>query len=275
MPLSLRKMQSAYLLSVIFLFTYQTASWACEVLPANAGPAARTVEDIALDDGQRQRLLITDPSIRLGTVILFPGGAGDVGVKRDASVRHDKNYVLRSEPIWSACGYTTIVPDTIDRANLRGMRSAPSYANVIDRIVAFANKRDGKPIFLLGTSQGAIAAANGAANAQPGSIAGVVLSESVSVKGGSGETVFDAGLDKIDVPALIVANADDKCFVAPPTAAKKIADVFHARTDVTVLRVSGGKTRSSDDCGSLTPHGYFGIEDSVTNSIIDWMDSKR
>ncbi|WP_156370221.1 hypothetical protein [Novosphingobium sp. Leaf2] len=62
------------------------------------------------------------------------------------------------------------------------------------------------PVILLGTSQGAIAAMNGAAHAAPASINGVVLSESVSVMGGSGETVFDADPDKVRVPALVVAS---------------------------------------------------------------------
>lgn len=127
------------------------------------------------------------------------------------------------------------------------------------------------PVFLLGTSQGSIAAMNGAAHAPPGSIAGVVLTESVSVMGGSGETVFDAHPEQVRVPALVVANRDDRCAVAPPQAAPRIAAVMKESREVRVLMVSGGVTRSKKDCGSLTPHGYYGIEAQVVKGISNWM----
>nr|WP_206364850.1 hypothetical protein [Sphingomonas populi] len=129
------------------------------------------------------------------------------------------------------------------------------------------------PVFLPGTSQGSIAAMNGAAHAPAGSIAGVVLTESVSVMGGSGETVFDASPERVRVPALIVANRDDRCDVAPPGAAPKIAAAMTASRDVRVLMVAGGVTRSAKDCGSLTPHGYYGIEDVVVGKISGWMEA--
>lgn len=126
-------------------------------------------------------------------------------------------------------------------------------------------------MFLLGTSQGSIAAMNGAAHAAPGAIAGVVLTESVSVMGGSGETVFDADPQQVRAPALVVANRDDRCDVAPPQAAPRIAAAMTGSRNVRVLMVSGGVTRSRKDCGSLTPHGYYGIEERVVNAISLWM----
>ncbi|GAO00235.1 hypothetical protein Gxy13693_042_069 [Komagataeibacter xylinus NBRC 13693] len=140
-------------------------------------------------------------------------------------------------------------------------------------LVALARQQGSGPVFLLGTSQGTIAAVNGAAHAPAGSIAGVVLTESVSVMGGSRETVFSASPQDIGVPVLVVANRDDRCNVAPPTAARQIAAAMTASRDVQVLMVAGGITRSKRECGSLTPHGYFGIEDQVINAICNWLDT--
>lgn len=39
------------------------------------------------------------------------------------------------------------------------------------------------------------------------------------------------------------------------------------------MTVSGGITRSSKDCGSLTPHGYYGIESQVVSLIGSWMEN--
>lgn len=203
---------------------------------------------------------------------MLPGGAGDVGLERDGDVRHDDNFVVRTRALWVQQGYAVVIPDTIDGANLRGLRSSPAYARLVNGLVAFAHRQTPGPVFLLGTSQGSIAAMNGAAHAAPGSIAGVVLTESVSVMGGSGETVFSADPQRVGAPALVVANRDDRCNVAPPEAASRIAAAMTASRDVHVLMVAGGTTRSRKDCGSLTPHGYFGIENQVVVAISRWMD---
>lgn len=206
---------------------------------------------------------------------MLPGGAGDVGLARNGDIGHGDNFVVRTRALWNKQGYAVLIPDTIDDANLRGARSSAAYARVVGELVAFAHAQGSAPVFLLGTSQGSIAAMNGAAHAQPGALAGVVLTESVSVMGGSGETVFMAHPERVQVPALVVANSDDRCDVAPPQAAAQIAAAMTASRDVRVLTVSGGLTRSKKDCGSLTPHGYFGIEDRVVDAIAGWMNAHR
>jgi hypothetical protein len=242
-----------------------------------AAPAAggERVVDLPLGGGDHQRVLLSAPARPQGIIVMFPGGAGDVGLTRDGDIRHDDNFVVRTRAAWNARGYAVLIPDTIDRANLRGLRSSPAYAQLTRDLVGFAHRQIPGPVFLLGTSQGSIAAMNGAAHAAPGSIAGVVLTESVSVMGGSGETVFDAAPQQVRVPALVVANRDDRCNVAPPQDAPRIAAAMTASRDVRVMTVSGGITRSSKDCGSLTPHGYFGIEDKVIAGIARWMDGHR
>jgi len=99
-----------------------------------------------------------------------------------------------------------------------------------------------------------------------------VLTESVSRPSISGETVFDASPDRVIVPALIVANRTSACRVAPAEDAPRIAAAMGRAPEVTVLYVQGGVTRSSD-CGSESPHGYFGIENEVVGKIVTWLDA--
>ncbi|MBF7015699.1 alpha/beta hydrolase [Novosphingobium sp. HR1a] len=204
---------------------------------------------------------------------MLPGGAGNVGIERDGDLKRDHNFVIRTRAAWNARGYAVLIPDTIADQNLRGVRSSPSYGQLVEDLVRFAHGQVRAPVFLLGTSQGSIAAMNGAAHATPGSINGVVLTESVSVMGGSGETVLDADPGRVRVPALVVANRDDHCNVAPPANAPKIGAAMTASPDVRVLLVSGGIDRDGNDCGSLSPHGYYGIEPKVVGDIADWMDA--
>ena len=202
---------------------------------------------------------------------MLPGGAGDIGLEKDGNLEHGHNFVVRTRGLWNRQGYAVFIPDTINHANLRGERSSPAYAHLVEALVTFAHEQGTGPVFLLGTSQGSIAAVNGAAHARPGSIAGIVLTESVSVMGGSGETVFSAEPQQVRVPVLVVANQDDTCTVAPPQNAQKIAESMTARQDVHVLMVSGGIARARKDCGSLSPMGYFGMEDQVVANISAWL----
>jgi hypothetical protein len=233
-------------------------------------PTERLI-DLPLPDRDQQRVLFVSPQKPKAVIVMLPGGSGNVGLTPDGDIRHDNNFVVRTRGLWVAQGYAVLIPDTIDHDNLRGERSSPEYARVVDSLIGFAHDQATAPVFLLGTSQGSIAAMNGAAHARPGTLAGLILTESVSVMGGSHETVFDADPQHVRVPALVVANQDDRCDVAPPDMAPEIASAMRQAPDVKVETVSGGVSRSSKDCGSLTPHGYYGIEDQVVNLISDWM----
>ncbi len=239
---------------------------------AAALPDERVI-DIPLPSGGDQRVLFATPPKPKAVIVMLPGGAGDIGLTRRGAIRHHENFVVRTRALWVARGFAVLIPDTIDRTNLRGLRSSPRYARVVETLISFAHDQTAAPVFLLGTSQGSIAAMNGAAHAPSGTLAGLVLTESVSVLGGSHETVFDADPQGVRVPALVVANQDDQCDVAPPAMAPKIAAAISNGPDVKVVTVAGGVFRSSRDCGSLTPHGYYGIEDQVVTIISDWMQA--
>lgn len=238
-----------------------------------AQPVQNTVVDLTPTDGPAQRALVSVPNGARGMIVMLPGGSGDIGIGRDGGIAHGDNFTVRTRALWAAKGYGVVIPDAIGDTSQRGLRRSPAYAAMVARMVTLAHRQAPGPVFLLGTSQGSIAAMNGAAHAASGSIAGVVLTESVSVLGGSHETVFDADPAAVTVPALVVANRDDRCTVAPPADAPRIAAAMTHSLDVKVLTVSGGVTRSDKDCGSLTPHGYYGIEDKVVDAIAKWMDA--
>jgi hypothetical protein len=235
-------------------------------------PDTRVVE-LLPEDGGHQRILVFGPSKPEKAIVMLPGGSGAVGISRDGGLKHNHNFVVRTRAAWAALGYLVIIPDTIDRKNLRGLRSSPRYAVVVDALLGFAKDQTSGPVFLLGTSQGSIAAVNGAAHARPGLLSGVVLTESVSILGHSGETVFDAHPSDVRVPALVVANRQDACNVAPPSEAPAIAKALSGSSDVQVQYVDGGLNRSRNPCGSLSPHGYYGIETQVVDLISRWMSA--
>ncbi len=83
--------------------------------------------DLPLGDGLGQRVLYDAPPHPRATLVMLPGGSGDIGVRRDGDLRHADNFVIRTRADWVARGYAVLIPDTVDQANLRGVRSSPAY----------------------------------------------------------------------------------------------------------------------------------------------------
>jgi hypothetical protein len=244
---------------------------AVEVSSAGEG----VVEDLPLQGGGFQRVLYTAASRGTkGIIVMFPGGTGEIDIEKSGQVRNAKNFVVRSDDLWHDRGYGIVLVDALDHQSMRGQRSSAAYAEITKKIIEFAHRQANVPVWVLGTSQGSIAAMNAASHAGGTQLAGLILTESVSILGGSHETVFDAHPGDVRVPSLVVANLDDRCKVAPPSMAQSIAQsIRHAPT--AVLTVSGGTQRTQDDCGSLTPHGYYGIEEKVVDGIVDWMQKTQ
>lgn len=241
----------------------------------STGNALASVTDIPLQDGRDQRVLLVRPAGQVrGTLVMFPGGAGNIDVQADGDIAHPDNFLVRTRDAWIERGYAVVLVDAIDHRNLRGIRSNSAYAVIAQTVIDFAKAETNAPVWVVGTSQGSIAAMNAASRARPGSISGVILTESVSVLGGSHETVFDADPQGVQVPALVVANDDDHCKVAPPSMAASIAAAMTG-TRADILRVRGGVTQSADACEALTPHGYLGIESEVIDGIASWMMRQR
>ena len=229
------------------------------------------VRDLPLQGGSFQRVLYSASKRETkGIVIMFAGGTGELDIDKSGNVKNAKNFVVRTSDLWRERGYGIVLVDALDHQSMRGQRSGAAYAEVTQKIIAFAHEQANVPVWVLGTSQGSIAAMNAAAHAGRTQLAGLILTESVSILGGSHETVFDAHPDNVRVPSLVVANVNDRCKVALPSMAPEIAQsILHAPT--TVLAESGGVQRSLDACGSLSPHGYYGIEEKVVDDIVAWM----
>ena len=204
-----------------------------------------------------------------GTLVMLPGGAGTVGIGADGTVARPDNVVIRTAPLWLDRGYALLIADAGE--NLRGARAGTAYGGAVAALVAAAHAAVPGPAVLVGTSQGAIAAVNGAGRAD---VAGLVLLEAVSRLGGSGETVFEARPAAVAAPVLVVANGADRCPVTPPGDAARVAAAFTGASRVDVLRLAGPDA-GGRDCGSLSPHGYRGVEGAMVERVAGWLERLR
>lgn len=246
--------------------TVLAAIIACAVaLPA---AAQAVVSDIPAAGGS-ERLLYTGPANPRAIVFMFAGGDGTVAFNVANQIAHmNSNFLLRTQPLWLAQGLAFATLGST--SSLMGKRQTQAYAETIGRAVDFVRGRANAQVWLVGTSMGSIAAANGAAHL-PGRIAGVVFTSSVAAPNrASGETVFDSDLGAIAVPALIVANRGDTCPSAGPGFAPQILAALARSPRKEIIYVESHELRS-DPCEALSPHGYLGIEAEIVQRIADWI----
>lgn len=252
--------------------------------PARAGEASARVVDLPRAEGGPLRLLAELPPAPRAVLILLPGGSGVVGIGADGRVRHGANVLIRIRADLVARGFGVILPDAAP-PGLRGQRASAAYARTVNAIIAHARAAAARPVFLMGTSQGAIAAVaaaahrpakgptNGPADGPANGLAGIILSEPVTRAGRSPETVFDAHPHDVRVPVLVVTNAEDGCHVAPPQDVGRLVDSLAQAPSVAVVRLSGG-VRRGRPCGSRSPHGYLGIEPQFVAAVSHWLDAQ-
>jgi pimeloyl-ACP methyl ester carboxylesterase len=228
-------------------------------------PAA--AQAVVQDIGGTQ-VMYTGPASPRAIVFVFAGGDGTVSFNANGQIVHlANNFLLRTEPLWLAqgFGFATLASSS----SLLGQRHTPAYAATIGRAIDFIRTKANAPVWLVGTSMGSIAAANGAASL-PGKVAGVVLTSSVAGQSRAGETVFDSNLGAISVPALVVSNKGDTCPIAGPGFAPQILAALSRAPRKDVIYVESHQSQS-DPCEALSPHGYLGIESDVVQRISGWI----
>jgi predicted alpha/beta-hydrolase family hydrolase len=227
------------------------------------GALAQERIEVPSRPGVTQPIYITAAANPRATVLLFPGANGVYAHSHD-------NFLVRVAPRLAAAGMTVAVFDT-PSDHPAGMgppfRASEQHATDIAAVVALLKGRSPAPLWLVGTSNGSISAAKGAAVVGPPRVVGVVLTSSVWEGG-----MLSTPLGKIRMPALVVHNRDDGCRSSPFGDTASSMALMTQAAPKELLTVSGGSLRSGP-CQALSPHGYYGIEDQVVPSIIAWIQA--
>src|SRR5579864_536536 len=228
-------------------------------------PAA--AQAVVQDIGGTQ-VLYSGPANPRAIAFVFAGGDGMVAFTGAGQITQGRgNFLLRTQSLWLAQGFAYMT--LASSSSLLGQRHTPAYAAMIGRAIDFARTRSNAPVWLIGTSMGSIAAANGAAHLS-GKVAGVVLTSSVAGQSRAGETVFDSDLGAIAVPALVVSNRGDTCPVAGPGFAPQILAALSRSPRKDVIYFDSTQIQSAP-CEAMSPHGYLGIESDVVQRIAAWI----
>jgi hypothetical protein len=207
-----------------------------------------------------------------GIAILFTGGNGRLRLDRQPEPKSN-NFLVRTRRVFAGRGFVVALPDAPDergRAGLVGWRTSQGHMDDIGKLARHLRARWPVPVWLIGTSRGAISAAAGGARV-PG-IAGVVLTAPVTKRSRRRPaTVFDAPIRELNLPAMVVHHKDDACKVSPPSGAGRLFARLMASTVREIRFIEGGKPAASPPCRGLSAHGFYGVERKTVGVIVNWI----
>jgi len=223
----------------------------------------------------------TRPGVRVGywlmerpgataTVMLLPGGEGGIGYK--GGVPTSKNFLVRSRDLFVAEGFNVAVvgkPTDKDDMDLT-FRAGKDHVEDLRVIAEKLRAQFGKPVWLVGTSRGSVSAAAAGAALDSPTIAGIVLTSSVTYSKFQ-PAVPTLPLMDVRVPVLVMHHKRDACRDCDPREAHMITDRLTGAPVKKLLLVDGGGDPSGPVCEPMHYHGYIGMEAQAVKLIAEFI----
>lgn len=251
----------------------------------SAPPAARAAEAEAVTIDTT--FTVYTPPVRLekpaptarASVVLMIGGNGLLPLDRTGitigTIVDDGNFLIRSANLFLRNGLNVMMADAAP-AHPNGLsdgdRLSATHAAELQGFINAALSRWGKPVWVVGTSNGSISTVTaGGFRPALARLSGVVFTSTVTVLDSSADqATFNLYAARITLPALVVWHQDDHCSVSPPDGS---AALFEVLPSIDKARVSfdGGHSVAQDPCGPYSEHGYAGIEEEVVEKIADFI----
>lgn len=254
------------------------------VLAGTAQAGCGQVIELPVRGDKTLRYVLSAPSssVPTTTLLLLAGGSGHLALNAGGCpTALSGNSLVRSKPqflhLGFAIAYVDSPSDHHGTDGLGGFRTTPEHAADLGEVIADLKRRTGNGVWVIGTSRGAISAAN-AASRLSGVAApeGVVLTSPVTVGNPRGriawvsQSVFDLPLEAIRIPLLLVGHADDACLRSPASMLAAIAERSASiRRQAVVINGGPGAhiARGVAACEAYSPHGFLEQEDEVANGI--------
>jgi hypothetical protein len=209
----------------------------------------------------------------VATVLLYSGGVGGYGTIGEDGWPASRNFLIRSAKRFTAYPFNLVlvgrakdVPDLDGPARI-------SDAHDEDNRAVFHTARHllgSAPLWLVGTSRGTMSVAAAAIRDQEHTIAGIVLTSSVTAYRLRGSVPTQA-LEKIRVPTLVIHHARDACKLCAPWEAKNIVPALKNAPIKKTMIVDGGGGETGDPCEAFHFHGYIGMEKEAVDLIAEWI----
>jgi pimeloyl-ACP methyl ester carboxylesterase len=250
------------------------------LLAANAARADTTLVSIQTPRGVKQSFILIKPDKPVGSVILFAGGHGALGLKSASDMKWGKgNFLVRTRDKFAAHNLMVAVIDapSDEQDGMNAIfRMSKAHADDIDAVAAYLKKQAAVPVWVVGTSMGTFSAARGAIGTRD--VDGLVLTSSITrskpdwkIAGSHPNGVASMPLPDVTVPALVMSHQKDGCAFTPAADAPKLTARLTKAKKVDVVILDGGDPPISEPCEARSQHGFLGIEGKAVDAIAQFI----
>ena len=239
--------------------------------------AAESVLTLTPRPGVSLRVLVDRPAAPIGSVVLMAGGDGVLDLDAQGNIGSGLrgNHLVRTRAAYAAAGYAVFVPDVAsDQRGTRGYRFGTDYANDVAAVIAEARKV-APPVAIVGTSRGALSVAalftkQSAVRPDAALISSGVL---LGNEGGTGSASTMGDVSRINVPVMLLRHRLDACRVTPPADADRFKALLTGAPKVDIVTLDGGGPRvtTSEPCGAMHYHGFYGIDHQAVAATVQWL----
>jgi hypothetical protein len=214
------------------------------------------------------------PRTARASVVLITGGNGLLSLDATGTIINGGNFLIRSADLFLRNGLNVMMPDAAP-AHPRGLNDAirlsAGHAAELQGFINAAINRWGKPVWVVGASNGSISTVT-AGGFQPAlaGLRGVVLASPVTVLPAADQPTFNLYASRITLPTLVVWHRDDHCPFSPPAGSAALFTVIPS-ADKAHRMFEGGHSVATDPCGAFSELGYAGIEEEVVEKIAEFI----
>lgn len=227
--------------------------------------------------------IVKTPPVRLdkparkahASVVLMSGGNGLLSLDATGTITDSTgNFLIRSADLFLRHGLNVMMADSTP-AHPAGLNFAvrlnATHAAELQGFINAAFNHWGKPVWVVGTSNGSISAVT-AAGFLPAlaGLRGVVLTSPVTNLTLGTQPTFNLYALRITVPTLVVWHQDDHCSFSPPAGAAALFTQIPS-ADKASRAFEHGHSVATDPCGAFSEHGYAGIEEEVVKKIAEFI----
>ena len=244
------------------------------------GDTNERVVDVETRPGQRLRALVLRPREPTGSIVLLAGGHGNLDLQADGRIGWgSQNQLVRTRRDYFDRGFVTIVPDIANdlsetSASPDDHRLSAAHAQDLAALTAFA-AQIAKPVFLVGTSRAALSVANLATRPelrpQPDAI---VITSGMLVDVGNAQPSVQRSvrhLERMRGPMLALVHTDDGCPSTPAASVEMFRALASGVRRFDIKSLSGGRPSDMDPCGPASPHGFYGLDREVVDTVATWL----
>ena len=251
-------------------------SFLCAAVHAQGNPKPR--EDSINSSGSGTLKVVTyEVPDAKATLVMLPGGTWNVGAIDPVSgMLNGTNFFIRTIPLFLEQGFNVVTMYRPENSgNLRDsvLRAKKAHQMAVAALAGAATVL-GKPVWLLGTSLGAISAVNAVASAEGLKVSGLVISSAVANKTPSQQaSTLDFPLDQIREPVYVSGHERDECGSTPPETTREIAKRLTASKNVVLKMTQSGSNPTGNPCGPTHWHGYINAEAEVVQQMANFIRS--